>query len=220
VTRIISGFAGSLPLSVPTSGTRPTSDRVREAVFSALDARDSINGATVLDLYAGSGALGLEAASRGAAHVTLVEKNPAAVAVAKKNAARIRDRAPRGATLRVDVVGQAVNVFLAGAAKTAVAGATKTAVAGAPNSALAYWDLVFMDPPYDLGTAELDEALVALSATMTAGAILVLERGSRSPEPAWPIGLELERRKDYGDTAVFWVRRAVPRGDDTERRSR
>ena len=72
MTRIIAGFAGSLSLVVPRSGTRPTSDRVREAIFSALESRDVIDGATVLDLYAGSGALGLEAASRGAAEVVLV----------------------------------------------------------------------------------------------------------------------------------------------------
>ena len=77
MTRIIGGFAGSLRLEVPKFGTRPTSDRVREAIFSALEARDALAGARVLDLYAGSGALGLEAASRGAAHVTLVDKSAA-----------------------------------------------------------------------------------------------------------------------------------------------
>ena len=79
MTRIIAGFAGSLSIAVPTSGTRPTSDRVREAIFSALDARGVLPGARVVDLYAGSGALGLEAASRGATHVTLVERGAPAV---------------------------------------------------------------------------------------------------------------------------------------------
>jgi 16S rRNA (guanine966-N2)-methyltransferase len=74
MTRIISGFAGSIALKTPGAGTRPTSDRVREAVFSALESRGAIDGARVLDLYAGSGALGLEAASRGAAFVRLVER--------------------------------------------------------------------------------------------------------------------------------------------------
>jgi 16S rRNA (guanine966-N2)-methyltransferase len=78
VTRIIAGFAGSTALGVPQKGTRPTSDRVREALFSALDARDEIRGLRVADLYAGTGALGLEAASRGAASVTLVELAPQA----------------------------------------------------------------------------------------------------------------------------------------------
>ena len=78
MTRIIAGAAGRVSLAVPKSGTRPTSDRVREALFSALESRAAIDGARVLDLYAGSGALGLEAASRGAASVVLVEKNSAA----------------------------------------------------------------------------------------------------------------------------------------------
>ena len=89
MTRIISGFAGSLTLKVPSAGTRPTSDRVREALFSALEARDVIAGARVLDLYAGSGALALEAISRGAASAVLVEKSYAAVQVCKANAALV-----------------------------------------------------------------------------------------------------------------------------------
>src|SRR3954453_5139092 len=89
MTRIVAGFAGSLTLQVPKSGTRPTSDRVREAIFSALDARDAIHGARVLDLYAGSGALGLEAVSRGAVSAVLVEKNAAAVQVCRRNAAAL-----------------------------------------------------------------------------------------------------------------------------------
>src|SRR5690348_12518329 len=94
MTRIVSGFAGSLALQVPKSGTRPTSDRVREAAFSALDARGAVHGARVLDLYAGSGALGLEAASRGAAVVTLVERNPAAAQVCRRNATAVTRAAP------------------------------------------------------------------------------------------------------------------------------
>ena len=86
MTRIIAGWAGSLTIVVPGSGTRPTSDRVREAIFSALEARDAIAGLRVLDLYAGSGALGLEAASRGATHVTLVDRF---IQTGKLNAARI-----------------------------------------------------------------------------------------------------------------------------------
>ncbi len=165
---------------------------MREAIFSALDARDIIAGATVLDLYAGTGALGLEAASRGAAQVTLVEKAANAANVAKKNAARIRDRAPAGSPVRIEVVSQAVSSFL------------RTG-----PGVVAFWNIVFMDPPYDLSNAEVDVALAALVAHMTDDGLLVLERSSRSPEPAWPAGFELERRKDYGDTTLFWVRRVV-----------
>ncbi|MEG3034955.1 MAG: RsmD family RNA methyltransferase, partial [Aurantimicrobium sp.] len=91
MTRIIAGFAGSRELKVPKSGTRPTSDRVREAIFSALEARDVIEGARVLDLFAGSGALALEALSRGALSVSMVEKNPQAGALLRTNADLIRN---------------------------------------------------------------------------------------------------------------------------------
>jgi 16S rRNA (guanine966-N2)-methyltransferase len=188
MTRIVAGFAGSLTLAVPKFGTRPTSDRVREAVFSALDARDAIAGARVLDLYAGSGALGLEAASRGATHVTLVEKVRDAAILARRNADRVLAQAPRGSMPNVEVTRQPVQAFL--------------------NSALREWDLVFIDPPYDLGEVELLHVLAALVPRLAVDAVVVLERSTRSPEPAWPELLEPERRKDYGDTAVHWAVRA------------
>ncbi len=181
MTRIIAGFAGSLAIAVPGAGTRPTSDRVREAIFSALEARDAIDGMRVLDLYAGSGALGLEAASRGAAHVTLVDRS---IATAKSNAARILKQAPTPAPVIVSS-GQPVQAFL--------------------DSAASYWDLVFIDPPYDLGLAELEHNLSALVPRLEPGAIVVLERSSRTPAPELPDGLELDRRKDYGDTALYWL---------------
>ncbi len=182
MTRIIAGFAGSIALAVPSSGTRPTSDRVREAMFSALEARDAIDGMRVLDLYAGTGALGLEAASRGAAHVTLVDRT---ITSAKVNASRVLGHAPAGARPAIETTGQAVQPFL--------------------TSARAFWDLVFIDPPYELGMPELDANLEALVARLSPGAVVVLERGSRAPAPTWPDGLELDRRKDYGDTALYWL---------------
>ena len=112
MTRIIAGFAGSLSIAVPTSGTRPTSDRVREAIFSALDARGVLPGARVVDLYAGSGALGLEAASRGATHVTLVERGAPAVKACRRNASTVLKAKPRGATLAIEVTSKAVQSFL------------------------------------------------------------------------------------------------------------
>lgn len=185
MTRIISGFAGSLTLRVPRSGTRPTSDRVREAIFSALDARDVIEGARVLDLYAGSGALGLEAASRGAAEVALVERSSDAVSVCRANAARVTRAAASGSAPRITVTSQPVQAFL--------------------NAERYDWDVVFLDPPYDLGEIELGHNLVALARVLAPDAIVVVERSSRSPEPAWPDGLELDRRKDYGETALWWA---------------
>jgi 16S rRNA (guanine966-N2)-methyltransferase len=190
VTRIISGFAGSLRLAVPPAGTRPTSDRVREAMFSALDARGILPGARVLDLYCGSGALGLEAASRGAAHVTLVDKAIAAHRVTNDNVARVLKAAPRGSSPQIVVSSQPVQSFL---------GASQVS-----------WDVVFLDPPYELGGLELVHNLEALVPRLTLDAVVVVERSARDPEPAWPDGLDLDRRKDYGDTAVFYLSTTSP----------
>ena len=185
MTRIIAGAAGSLQLKVPPFGTRPTSDRVREAIFSALEARDAITDARVLDLYAGSGALGLEAASRGAAQVTLVDKAAAASKVLATNAALVRRRVDESVTITVS--SQPVQSFLGGTAGP--------------------WDLVFLDPPYELGGPELVHNLEALVRVLSDDALVVLERSARDRQPEWPEGLELERRKDYGDTAIYWLGR-------------
>ncbi|GAB3576955.1 16S rRNA (guanine(966)-N(2))-methyltransferase RsmD [Leifsonia lichenia] len=185
MTRIVAGFAGSLSLQVPKSGTRPTSDRVREAIFSALDARDAIQGARVLDLFAGSGALGLEAASRGATHVTLVEKNADAAQVCRRNAQSVAKAAPRYAVPVIEVRGAAVQSYLAGAGST--------------------YDLVFIDPPYDVDDDELLAVLTALVPRLAPHATVCVERSTRTPEPTMPAGLVVERRKDYGDTALYWV---------------
>ncbi|GGF16800.1 16S rRNA (guanine(966)-N(2))-methyltransferase RsmD [Subtercola lobariae] len=187
MTRIIAGFAGSQRLAVPASGTRPTSDRVREAIFSALESRDLISGCAALDLYAGSGALGLEAASRGAAEVTLVEKNPAAARVAKSNATTILNAAAasKATKPRLTVVTQQVNAFL--------------------GSSVVQFDVVFIDPPYDLSEIELAETLDRLTGHVTAGATIVIERTARSPQPSLPPAFVLDRRKDYGETTLWWL---------------
>jgi 16S rRNA (guanine966-N2)-methyltransferase len=185
MTRIVSGFAGSLSLAVPRSGTRPTSDRVREAIFSALDARDEIRGSYVLDLYAGSGSLGLEAASRGAAAVTLVERNAAAAEVCRKNTAAVLRLAPRTDPPRVTVSVSDVLRFL-------------------ETGGVSY-DLVFIDPPYDLETSELDRVLAALAHRITDGATVMIERSTRSVPPTLPHGLVLDREKKYGETTLWWA---------------
>jgi 16S rRNA (guanine966-N2)-methyltransferase len=196
VTRIIAGFAGSLTLAVPRSGTRPTSDRVREAIFSALAARGGLAGLRVLDLYAGSGALGLEAASRGAATVTLVEKNPAAARIVRQNSAVIETAAKhaiRGiapdARPRIDVAVSAVQNYLR--ATPVVVGAG--------------FDVVFIDPPYEVPEEELAEALTTLAPLLDPDAVVLVERSSRSPEPTWPAALELDRSKSYGETVLWWA---------------
>ncbi len=190
MTRIIAGFAGSLGLSVPKSGTRPTSDRVREAIFSALESRDAIAGSVVFDLYAGSGALGLEAASRGASEVVLVERAKAAADVCRRNADAVLRAAGRSARLRVRVVVRPVASFL------------ETSAPGV--------DLAFIDPPYDLGEPELGRDLELLAPLLTDRAVVVVERSSRSPEPAWPAGIVPERRRDYGETTLWWASAAQP----------
>ncbi|MFP7759843.1 16S rRNA (guanine(966)-N(2))-methyltransferase RsmD [Marisediminicola sp. LYQ85] len=194
MTRIIAGFAGSIAIRVPDAGTRPTSDRVREAIFSALESRDALDGARVLDLFAGSGALGLEAASRGARSVTLVEKNGKAAAVCRSNAKAVLAGAPSPAPL-VEVRATSVEGFLAAAAGAA-------------------WDLVFLDPPYDLSDDDLARTLEALAPQLTSDAIVLVERSSRTSEPRWPAALRLDRRKDYGDTTLWWAGPARPAAED------
>lgn len=185
MTRIIAGFAGSRELKVPKSGTRPTSDRVREAIFSALEARDVIHGARVLDLYAGSGALALEALSRGASSVTMVEKNPQAGALLKANADLIRTAG------KLD------------AHSTRVVIASVAAYLGNPQSDL--FDIVFIDPPYELSDEEVTHNLELLLPRLNEDAEIVLERSTRTGLPKLPSGLELDKSKAYGETTIHWI---------------
>jgi len=186
MTRIIAGVAGGRTLRTPPgSSTRPTSDRVREALFSALDARDAVRGSRVLDLYAGSGALGLEAASRGAASVVLVESDRRAADVIARN---IRDLGLAGVQVRRSAVG-----------------ALLAAEPGPSDAA----DLVLVDPPYDVDEDALAVVLRRLGAGWLApGGLVVVERSTRSPEPTWPDGIrrEVEPRK-YGETTIWYATR-------------
>ncbi|MEY9953895.1 RsmD family RNA methyltransferase [Leifsonia sp. EB34] len=188
MTRIVSGFAGSLTLQVPKSGTRPTSDRVREAVFSGLDARDAVRGAHVLDLFAGSGALGLEAASRGASRVLLVEKAAAAAAICRRNAEAVVRAAPKDHRPEVDVRATAVLPYLASA-----------------GSSAARFDLVFVDAPYDLPDADLLAVLTGVVPLLTEDALVCVERSTRDGAPSLPDGLVLDRTRAYGETAVHYL---------------
>lgn len=185
--RIVAGWAGSLQLAVPPDGTRPTSDRTREAIFSMLEARDAIEGAAVVDLYAGSGALGLEAMSRGAASVVLVEKAPRAAKVIRDNVGRMRKAAP--GPFDATVVQQSTSTWLGSAA---------------PGIGLA-----FLDPPYSIPDAQVAGDLAALVPLLTPDAVVLLERAARSGDPVLPPGLELVRSRSKGDTAVHLL---VPEG--------
>jgi 16S rRNA (guanine966-N2)-methyltransferase len=184
MTRIISGTAGGRRLQTPPgSSTRPTSDRVREALFSRLEHRGLIEGASVLDLYAGSGALGLEAASRGAVQVLLVESHKAAAKVIRANAGVIGHP---GVRVLADTV--------------------ERALAAGPPTGLRF-DLVLVDPPYDVTEDALAAVLAALvqHQWLAREAFVVVERSSRSPQPTWPEGLELSGEKRYGETAMWFA---------------
>ena len=178
MTRIIAGLARGRRLSVPERGTRPTSDRVREAMFNAVSARMELNGARVLDLYAGSGALGLEALSRGAGEVLLVESDTRAAAVAKANAAVI---GVPGATVRCASVASFV---------------------GEPSTVA--FDLVLADPPYALGDDEVSRVLHAVVAGgwVLDGSLVVVERSARGAETTWPPELECDVARRYGEASV------------------
>ncbi|ANC29730.1 16S rRNA (guanine(966)-N(2))-methyltransferase RsmD [Isoptericola dokdonensis] len=189
MTRIVAGTVGGRTLAVPPSGTRPTSERVREAMFSRLEHLGVVDGGRVLDLFAGSGALGLEAASRGAAHVTLVDSGRKAADVARRNVAALdlaRD---------VRVVAEPAERYAARLAEAARAGA---------GDAL---DLVLLDPPYDLAGAALDAILadLAVPGVLAPSAVVVVERAKRSGEPTWPGSLAAFAAKTYGDTTVHYA---------------
>lgn len=180
MTRIIGGVAGSRKLIAPAKSTRPTSDRVRESIFNRLEARTGLDGFAVLDLYAGTGALALEALSRGAARALLVESGKAAAQVCKRNSELV-------GLDGLKVIERSVMSFLA-----------------APSGETAF-DLVFIDPPYEVSNDEVSHNLEELLPLLAPEATVVLERASRSGEVELPDGYELEDTKNYGDTTVFWI---------------
>lgn len=181
-TRIIGGSVGGRRIRTPDgAGTRPTTDRVREALFSSLESRlGSLAGRRVLDLYAGSGALGLEALSRGASELTAVESD-------RRTARLVADNA-RELGLVVDVVAQPVTRVLASPPERP-------------------FDVVLADPPYALDAAEVEQVLALLveQRWLADGAILVLERPTRGREPRWPEGLAGVRSRRYGETMLWYV---------------
>ena len=195
MSRIIAGAAGGTPLTgVPGSLTRPTTDRVKEALFSRLDAFNVITGARVLDLYAGSGALGVESGSRGARTVDLVESDGRASAVCQRNADLVNGVLGRKV---VTVHRSKVESFLERASEAAV------------------WDLVFLDPPYLLEEVGLQAVLLKLSTHLSPAAVVV-ERSSRSPEPRWPEALTRFAEKKYGETRLWFAEPFVPDAIDDD----
>jgi 16S rRNA (guanine966-N2)-methyltransferase len=188
MTRIIAGTAGGRRISVPEGrNTRPTSDRAREALFSSVQSDlGSLDGVRTMDLYAGSGAIGLEALSRGAAHALLVEADRRAAQVLRGN---IQTLGLPGARLVADRVERVI---------------------GADNTGAPY-DLVVADPPYAVTDAEVAGVLADLVGRgwLAEDAVVVVERSKRGAEPSWPEGLERDRSRVYGE-AVLWYARPSP----------
>jgi 16S rRNA (guanine966-N2)-methyltransferase len=181
--RIVGGSVGGRLLATPKGmNTRPTSDRAREALFSSVEAARSLAGAQVLDLYAGSGALGLEALSRGAAAVVLVEADRKVCAVLRANVAALGLPGAQVVTARV-------------------------AEALAQPAAEAF-DLLFADPPYAVPAAEVAAALTAAAANgwLAPEALVVLERAGRDPDFQWPCGFVALRERRYGEATLWFGR--------------
>lgn len=198
VTRIIAGAARGIRLDVPGAGTRPTSDRVRESLFGALETAGFIDGARVLDLYAGSGALGLEALSRGAASLDAVERSRPAAAVIRRNLGRVRSAIDSDIAPSVRIHDVAVRNFL--------------------RRATGAFDLVFTDPPYDIDDDVLDGDLALLAPLLAPGAVVVIERARNASRPEIATaGLELLRERTYGDTALWWVQPIQPPAESQSR---
>ncbi|MEU5878090.1 16S rRNA (guanine(966)-N(2))-methyltransferase RsmD [Spirillospora sp. NPDC047279] len=183
MTRVIAGSAGGRRLAVPPGrDTRPTSDRAREGLFSTVQALlGPLDGLRVADLFAGSGAVGLEALSRGAAHALLVESHPRAIKVVRDNAAALG---------------------LPGA--DPVADKVERVAAKPPDEP---YDLVFADPPYALGDAAVLGLLAALrdNGWYAPDALVVVERSIRTPALAWPDGYTPERERRYGEAVFYYA---------------
>jgi 16S rRNA (guanine966-N2)-methyltransferase len=182
MTRVVAGELGGRRLAVPSGRTtRPTSERVREGLFSTVQAMAGpLAGKAFLDLYAGSGAVGIEAASRGAARVTCVERDARAHGVLRSNIESLAVRVVEVSTAPVE--------RLLG------------------DKAVAPYDVVYVDPPYaDPVDAVL--AMLVAGGWLTDAAVVVVERATRDTPPAWPRGLVLDRSRRYGDTTLWYGRR-------------
>ena len=184
MTRVVAGVARGRQLVVPEGVvTRPTTDRAREAMFSSLLSLLDLEGARVLDLYAGTGALGLEALSRGAASAVLVDSDPRAVAALRHN---VDSLALPGAV----VIDTPVEQFLA-----------RSPEGTCPEG----FDLVVLDPPYEL---DVVPPLLALLPWLAPEAVVVVERRTRGPQFDWPEGLTPVRDRKYGASTLRYALRA------------
>ncbi|MEU9271109.1 16S rRNA (guanine(966)-N(2))-methyltransferase RsmD [Streptomyces sp. NPDC048251] len=192
MTRVIAGAAGGRRLAVPPgTGTRPTSDRAREGLFSTWQSLlgGPLGGERVLDLYAGSGAVGLEALSRGAGHTLLVEADARAARTVREN---VKALGLPGAEVRAGKAQQIIQT---------------------PSTDP--YDLVFLDPPYAVSNDDLREILLTLRSGgwLAADALVTVERSTRGGEFPWPDGFEALRARRYGE-GTFWYGRAASTCED------
>jgi 16S rRNA (guanine966-N2)-methyltransferase len=188
MTRVIAGEAGGRRLQVPPgNNTRPTSDRAKEGLLSTWQSLlgAPLNGERILDLYAGSGAVGLEALSRGASHTLLVEADPRAARTIREN---VRSLGLPGAEVRSGKAEQIIQ-------------------SSAPADP---YDIVFLDPPYRVTDHDLREILLTLRSGgwLAPEAIVTVERSTRGGEFGWPDGFEAIRSRRYGE-GTFWYGRAA-----------
>lgn len=194
MTRVIAGRAGGRRLGVPPgNGTRPTSDRAREGLFSTWQALlgGPLDGERVLDLYAGSGAVGLEALSRGAGHTLLVEADARAVRTVRDN---VRALGLPGAEVRPGRAEQIIRT---------------------PPPTAGPYDIVFLDPPYSVSDDDLREILLTLRSGgwLAEEAVVTVERSTRGGEFGWPPGFDAIRARRYGE-GTFWYGRAASTCED------
>ena len=184
--RIIAGLAKGRNLISPSGATRPTSDRAREALFSTLESEfGSINDLTFLDLYCGSGAVGAEALSRGAAVVYAVDNDEKATNVARQNFALLENISGIGTT---SVITSSVGKFL-------------------DKTSELKFDVVFLDPQYDLPNNEIEKTLSSLvkNGFLKSSAVIAIERDSKSKRLNWPLGLKELKERKYGAATIFYA---------------
>jgi len=194
VARVIAGEAGGRRLAVPDGrDTRPTSDRAREGLFATVSSiLGPLAGARVLDLYAGSGAIGLEALSRGAEHVLLVECGARAARVIRQN---------------IDAIGLPGAIVITDRVERVLARGPEPRgpEPRPPEQGRGQYDVVFADPPYAMPDADVQRmlSLLAEGEWLAPGALVIVERATRSGPVRWPYGFVPDRARKYGE-ATFW----------------
>ena len=186
MSRIIAGFASGRKLASPAKSTRPSSDRLKESLFAMLEARDLLTDANVLDLFAGTGAVGLEAVSRGAQKLVMVEKDPQAMRVCLENAELVRSHIPDSVEIQ----------------------SIQAPVFKALENLVGNFDLIFLDPPYDYPAQKLAENLEQLKPISTG--IVIIEKSIKTEMP-FIHGWNIIENKKYGDSELVFLTKDVSR---------